>query len=62
MLYIDSTASNDGSATIRVTFATGTDSDLAQVNVQNRVSVAEPSLPSEVRRQGLKVEKKPPIC
>lgn len=58
MLYIESTASNDGSASIMVYFATGTDTDMAQVNVQNRVAIAEPSLPQEVRRQGVTVEKK----
>lgn len=58
MIYIESTASNDGSAVILVYFATGTDADMAQVNVQNRVAIAEPSLPQEVRRQGITVEKK----
>lgn len=58
MLYIQSTASNDGSATIQVYFETGTDADMAQVNVQNRVAIAEPTLPQEVRRQGITVEKK----
>ena len=58
MLYIESTASNDGSAIIKVYFATGSDDNMAQVNVQNRVAIAEPSLPQEVRRQGITVEKK----
>ena len=58
MLYIESTASNDGSAAIMVYFATGSDDNMAQVNVQNRVAIAEPSLPQEVRRQGITVKKK----
>lgn len=58
MLYIESTASNNGTATILVYFATGSDDNMAQVNVQNRVAIAEPSLPQEVRRQGITVEKK----
>lgn len=57
MLYIKSTASNNGSAVIQVYFATGTDDDMAQVNVQNRVAIAEPALPQEVRRQGVTVQK-----
>lgn len=57
MLYIDSSAGNDGSATITVTFASGVDQDMAMVNVQNRVSVAEPSLPEDVRRMGVTVNK-----
>ena len=58
MLYIESTASNDGSAVIMVYFATGSDDNMAQVNVQNRVAIAEPSLPEEVRRQGITVGEK----
>ncbi|MEM0516634.1 multidrug efflux RND transporter permease subunit [Pseudoalteromonas sp. YIC-827] len=57
MMYIESTASNNGSATITVFFEVGTDTDMAQVNVQNRVSLAEPLLPQEVRRQGVSVKK-----
>lgn len=57
MLYIESSASNDGSAEITITFEQGTDGDIAQVNVQNRVAIAEPSLPAEVTRQGVKVSK-----
>ena len=56
MIYIDSSAS-DGSASITVTFSTGTDLDMAMVNVQNRVSTAEPMLPEEVRRLGVNVQK-----
>ncbi|WP_041522606.1 efflux RND transporter permease subunit [Gilvimarinus agarilyticus] len=57
MIYIESSASNNGSANITITFATGTDIDMAQVNVQNRVSLAEPFLPEEVKRQGINVRK-----
>ncbi len=57
MMYIESTSSNNGSATITVYFSVGTDTDMAQVNVQNRVSLAEPSLPQEVRTQGVSVKK-----
>lgn len=58
MLYIDSTAGNDGSASISITFESGVDQDMALVNVQNRVAVAEPSLPEDVRRTGVTVSKK----
>ena len=57
MLYMQSTSAADGSYTLTVTFALGTDPDINTVNVQNRVSLAEPSLPEEVRRQGLTVQK-----
>ncbi len=58
MLYIESSASNNGSAVITVYFKVGTDGDIAQVNVQNRVALATTSLPSDVTRQGVNVEKK----
>ena len=57
MIYIESTASADGTAIITLTFESGTDTDIAQVNVQNRVALAEPFLPDEVRRQGVVVSK-----
>ena len=57
MMYIESTASNNGSGTITVYFEVGTDADQAQVNVRNRVSLAESSLPEEVKRQGVAVKK-----
>ena len=57
MMYIESTASNNGSGTTTVYFEVGTDADQAQVNVQNRVSLAESSLPEEVKRQGVAVKK-----
>ena len=53
MIYMSSTSDNTGSYTLRVTFATGTDSDMALVKVQNRVAQAEPMLPSEVTSRGL---------
>lgn len=55
MLYIQSSANNNGTASITITFASGTDTDIAQVNVQNRVALAEPALPAEVVRQGVTV-------
>ena len=57
MLYMSSTCSSDGSYTLTVTFEIGTDLDMAQVLVQNRVAIAEPQLPEEVRRQGVTVKK-----
>ncbi|WP_417529671.1 efflux RND transporter permease subunit [Marinobacter lipolyticus] len=57
MIYIESTASSDGTAKITLTFESGIDTDIAQVNVQNRVALAEPFLPDEVRRQGVIVSK-----
>ena len=50
MLYMSSQATSDGVLTLTVTFRIGTDVDLAQVQVQNRVSQALPRLPEEVRR------------
>jgi len=58
MMYVESTASNNGMATITVFFKVGTDGDMAQVNVQNRVALAQSALPSEVTRQGVSVKKK----
>jgi HAE1 family hydrophobic/amphiphilic exporter-1 len=60
MLYMSSTCSGDGTYKLTVTFETGTDLDIASVQVQNRVAAAEPSLPEDVRRQGIKTEKKMP--
>ncbi len=57
MMYMSSTSSADGSYALTVTFKIGTNLDDAQVLVQNRLSVAEPSLPEEVRRQGITVKK-----
>lgn len=53
MAYMNSTAGNDGSARITITFELGTDPDLAAVNVQNRVARATPLLPAEVTRSGV---------
>lgn len=57
MIYMSSKSANDGSYTLTVTFEVGVDGDIAQVNVQNRVSLATPKLPQEVARQGLSVKK-----
>ena len=57
MLYMQSVSGSDGSYTLTVTFNLGTDPDINTVNVQNRVSLAEPQLPEEVARQGLSVKK-----
>src|SRR5215211_3457042 len=57
MLYMSSVSSSDGSYALTVTFDIGTDLDTAQVLLQNRVSVAEPLLPEEVKRQGVTVKK-----
>src|SRR5882672_4789834 len=57
MLYFFSRSSNDGTLTIDVTFELGTNIDLATVKTQNKVSLAYPSLPSEVQRVGVTVKK-----
>ncbi len=57
MIYMESISANDGSYTLTVTFELWTDLDLASVRVQNRVAIAEPRLPEEVRRQGLVTRK-----
>ncbi len=60
MLYIVSQSTGDGGLSINVVFKPGTDIDQAQVLVQNRVAVAEPRLPEEVRRLGISVRKASP--
>jgi multidrug efflux pump len=60
MLYMSSQATTDGVLTLTVTFAIGTDPDLAQVQVQNRVSQALPRLPEEVRQLGVTTVKSSP--
>jgi HAE1 family hydrophobic/amphiphilic exporter-1 len=60
MLYVVSQATADGNLSIQVVFALGTDLDTAQVLVQNRVAIAEPRLPEEVRRLGVTVRKNSP--
>ncbi|WP_428818650.1 efflux RND transporter permease subunit [Microbulbifer sp. MCCC 1A16149] len=57
MQYMSSTSSNDGTYSLTVTFDSGYDGDIAQVNVQNRVQQATPSLPDEVTRSGVTVQK-----
>ena len=58
MLYLRSASAGNGSLSITVTFAIGTDPDLATINVDNRVQAAVPTLPEEVRRQGVAVRKR----
>ncbi|WP_432696059.1 efflux RND transporter permease subunit [Marinobacterium sp. YM272] len=58
MTSMSSSSSNNGSYSLTVTFAVGTDADQAAVNVQNRVALAEPSLPQEVVRQGVVSQKR----
>ena len=58
MMYITSTATNAGSATINVYFKQGTDPDMAAVNVQNRVSKAQGLLPAEVTKIGVTTQKR----
>ncbi len=58
MMYIQSSASNNGSADISVYFNQGTDPDMAAVNVQNRVSMAQGLLPAEVTRIGVTTQKR----
>ncbi|KJE34038.1 transporter [Thalassospira sp. HJ] len=60
MLYINSLATTDGNLSLTVTFEIGTDPDLAQQKVQNRVSQAEPRLPDIVRQLGVTVAKRSP--
>lgn len=60
MLYISSQATSDGRMTLTITFAIGTDVDLAQTQVQSRVERAKPRLPEEVQRLGIVTEKSSP--
>ena len=60
MLYMYSQSSADGTMTLTITFELGTDLDQAQVLVQNRVAIAEPRLPEEVRRIGVTTRKNSP--
>lgn len=60
MLYINSLATTDGNLSLTVTFEIGTDPDLAQQKIQNRVSQAEPRLPDIVRQLGVTVSKRSP--
>ncbi|MEQ9923575.1 efflux RND transporter permease subunit [Pectobacterium brasiliense] len=56
LLYFESSSDTSGQATITVTFKPGTDPELAQVDVQNRIKIVEPRLPQVVRQNGLNVE------
>jgi multidrug efflux pump subunit AcrB len=60
MLYVSSNSTGDGRFTISVTFELGTDLDIAQVQVQNRVAIAQPRLPADVRNIGVTVSKASP--
>ncbi len=60
MLYMSSYSTADGSMALTITFKLGTDLDQAQVLVQNRVSIAEPRLPEDVRRIGITTAKSSP--
>lgn len=55
MMYMSSTSSSDGSYSLTITFEVGTDLDMATVKVQNRVALAEPTLPTSVKEQGVNV-------
>src|SRR5512135_600719 len=57
MLYMSSVSASDGSYALTVTFEVGTDLDIAQVLVQNRVAAAQPLLPQDVQRQGILTKK-----
>ena len=60
MLFMSSQATNDGNMTITVTFEVGTNLDIAQVQVQNRVAIAQPQLPIEVQQRGITIKKASP--
>ena len=60
LLYYESTSTNDGHMTMKLTFEIGTNVDIAQVQTQNRQRLAEPQLPDEVVRQGITVKKTSP--
>ncbi|MDX1549775.1 MAG: efflux RND transporter permease subunit, partial [Lysobacter spongiicola] len=57
LMYFSSNSSSNGMATITLTFESGTDPDIAQVQVQNKLQLAMPLLPQEVQRQGVNVSK-----
>jgi hydrophobe/amphiphile efflux-1 (HAE1) family protein len=60
MIYMSSQSTNDGMMVLTVTFQLGTDLDIAQVQVQNRVAIAQPLLPFDVQRAGIVVKKASP--
>ncbi len=57
LLYFTSQSASDGSSAITLTFETGTNADIAAVQTQNRVTLAEPRLPAEVNQQGIRIAK-----
>ncbi len=60
MIYMNSVSNGQGSMTLTVTFELGTDPDQATINVNNRVQMATPSIPEEVRKYGIVVQKSSP--
>src|SRR5580693_2526849 len=60
MIYMSSQSTNDGNMKLTVTFKLGTNLDIAQVQVQNRATIAQPQLPPEVVRAGIVVKKSSP--
>jgi multidrug efflux pump subunit AcrB len=60
MIYMDSKSASDGSYTLTVTFEVGTDQDIAAVDVQNQVAIAQRQLPQQVLQQGITVAKRQP--
>src|SRR5215469_2424205 len=60
LLYFSSSSGSNGSASITLTFETGTNADIAQVQVQNKVQLAQPRLPTAVTQQGVVVSKNNP--
>ncbi len=60
MLYMSSQCTNDGNMKLTVTFRVGSNLDAAQVQVQNRVAIAQPLLPQEVQQQGITIKKASP--
>lgn len=64
MIYMNSSSTSSGTSTVRIYFEPGYDLDIAAVDVQNKVSIATPQLPAEVRQQGVTVTKQSPniVC
>src|SRR5580692_9740162 len=60
MMYMSSQSNNDGTYTLDITFKLGTDPNMAQVLVQNRVAIAQPTLPTAVQAIGVTVKKRSP--
>ena len=60
MIYMDSKSANDGTYALTVTFEVGTDQDIAAVDVQNQVAIAQRQLPQQVLQQGITVAKRQP--